>query len=61
MRPEELKKGMLVKYMSRMILILEPIHEEGYFGPFAWGLEVGETVPGKYAIKALDKLPQPRG
>ena len=61
MRAAELKKGMLVKYMSRIILILEPLHEEGYFGPFALGLEVGESIPGKYAIKALDKLPQPRG
>lgn len=45
-----MKVGDLVKFMSRVVLILE-LGEE-----WAVGLELGETEPSKYRIKYLGKL-----
>jgi len=46
------KAGDLVKYLSRVILILGPGHERGWWR----GMEVGTDVIRQYNISALKEL-----
>jgi hypothetical protein len=49
-----MKIGDLVKYMSRVILIVDTDELTG--GPWAYGIELGESSVGKYKISALGKV-----
>jgi len=51
---ENIKAGMLVRYMSRVLLVLDPEPEVGW----AECIEVGCPIPGTYKIKWLKPLSQ---
>jgi hypothetical protein len=55
----EIKTGELLKYMSRVILVLDD--KKGQidgvqFDGFVLGLEVGCTIPAQYNVSALEPL-----
>ena len=54
----EIKTGQLLKYMSRVILVLDDKkRDRNPFDGFILGLETGETVPSMYNVSALEPLP----
>lgn len=55
-----IKNGQLVKYMSRVLLVLNKDHAKVYDG-FIECLEVGETRPAMYNICALEPLERENG
>ena len=58
MLQREIKKGDLLKYMSRVVLVLDPrMHiNNGYGDGFVAALEVGEHISGMYNADALEPL-----
>ena len=55
----EIKTGELLKYMSRVILVLDPRMDEnnGLGDGFVLGLETGNSVSAMYNVSALEPLP----
>ena len=49
-----MKPGDLVRYMSRIILIVDT--EESTGGPWVYGIELGETEVAKYKRHALGEV-----
>ena len=58
MLQREIKKGDLLKYMSRTILILDPRMDknDGNGDGFVTGLETGAQIPAMYNADALEPL-----
>jgi hypothetical protein len=52
----EIKTGELLKYMSRVILVLDDKKGQIFDG-FILGLETGCSVPAMYNVSALEPLP----
>ena len=54
----EVKTGQLLKYMSRMILILDPRMDknDGLGDGFVLGLETGVATPAMYNTSVLEPL-----
>ena len=49
-----MKVGDLVRYMSRIVLIVDT--EESTGGPWVYGIELGETGVAKYKRSALGEV-----
>jgi len=49
-----MKVGDLVRYMSRIILVVDT--EESTGGPWVYGIELGETEVAKYKRHALGEV-----
>ena len=49
-----MKVGDLVKYMSRVVLIVDTKESTG--GPWVYGIELGETEVAKYKRHALGEV-----
>ena len=58
MLQNKIKKGELLKYMSRVILVIDPRMDinNGYGDGFVAGLEVGSQIPAMYNAQALEPL-----
>ena len=56
----EIKTGELLKYMSRVVLVLDSRMDEnnGLGDGFVLALEVGNSISAMYNISALEPLPQ---
>lgn len=50
--PHVFQVGELVKYMSRIVLIVDT----GIEGPWVYGIELGETEVGRYKRHALREI-----
>ena len=57
---QDIENGQLVKYMSRLLLVLNKEHGRVYDG-FIECLEVGETRPAMYNLDALEPLEKEDG
>jgi hypothetical protein len=55
----EVKTGELLKYMSRVVLVLDPRMgvNNGLGDGFVLALETGETSPGMFNVSVLEPLP----